>query len=250
MAVRKHATKSPTKEKALGEMHVNMSNALVRAAQGLSLTEKRIMSCAVAKLDSVRSWTPEKLRVRLTAVEYAEAFGVDESTAYTQLQEGADKLFHRYASWTEKGRKGDIIVKSHWCGSVKYYKGEGWIELLFHHEIAPHLFLLRKQFTSYKLSQASALRSLYSWRLLELLMQFKSKGHLTITIEDFAEAMDAPQSMRANFAAMRRRIIEPAVKELTEKDHYILAWEPVKAGRRVKALKFDFKPDPQQRLDL
>ena len=238
------------RELALSDRHVNMSNALVRAAQGLTLAEKRVMSSAVAKLDSVRHWTPEKLRVRLTAIDYAETFGVDTDTAYNQLQAAADKLFHRYARWFEKGRRGPIEVKAHWVGSVKYYQGEGWIELSFHHEMAPHLFMLRKQFTGYKLAQASALRSIYSWRLLELLMQFKSKGELYITIEDFANAMDAPKSCRANFAQLRRRIIEPAVRELGERDNLNVTWEPVKSGRRVKALSFAFEVEPQQRLDL
>lgn len=244
----KHANEG--QELALTDRHVNMSNALIRAAQGLTLAEKRLMSTAVAKLDSVRHWTPEKLHVRLTAADYAETFGVNETTAYEQLQGSADKLFHRYARWFEKGRRGPIEVKVHWVGSVKYHKGEGWVELSFHHEMAPHLFMLREKFTSYKLAQASALRSLYSWRLLELLMQFKSKGELYITIEDFANAMDAPKSCRENFAQLRRRVIEPAVRELGERDNLAVSWEAIKAGRRVKALSFRFEPNPQHRLDL
>jgi plasmid replication initiation protein len=235
---------------SLTDRHVNMSNTLVRAAQGLTLAEKRVMASAVAKLDSVRHWTPEKLKVRLAAMEYAEAFDLASSTAYEELQSAADKLFHRYIRWTENTRRGPKEVKMHWVAKATYHHGEGWIELVFHHEIAPHLFLLRKQFTSYKLAQASALRSLYSWRLLELLMQFKSKGWLSITIEDFVAAMEAPASCRKDFGQLRRRVIEPAVRELAEKDGLIAIWQPEKAGRRVKALHFTFEPDPQQRLEL
>ena len=234
----------------LTDRHVNMSNTLVRAAQGLTLAEKRVMASAVAKLDSVRYWTPEKLKVRLPAMEYAEAFGLASSTAYEELQSAADKLFHRYIRWTEETQRGPKEVKMHWVAKATYHHGEGWIELVFHHEIAPHLFVLRKQFTSYKLAQASALRSLYSWRLLELLMQFKSKGQLYIIIEDFVAAMEAPTSCRKDFGQLRRRIIEPAVHELAEKDGLIVSWDPEKVGRRVKALNFTFEPGSQQKLDL
>jgi len=244
----KHAKEA--RELALNERHVNMSNVLVRAAQGLSLSEKRLMASAVAKLDSVHQWTPEKLKVKLTAAEYAATFEVDERTAYDQLKKAQDHLFKRYVTWEEPTKRGPKITKMHWVGRATYHEGEGWIELVFHHEIAPHLFALRKQFTSYKLAQASALRSIYSWRLLELLMQFKSKGKLYITIEDFNQAMDAPPSVRANFKDIRKRIIEPAVRELREKDGLNVEWEPVKAGRRVKSLQFTFEYEPQQRLQF
>ena len=51
-------------------------------------------------------------------------------------------------------------------------------------------------------------------------------------------------------SAKKRRIIEPAVKELTEKDGWLIEWTPIKAGRRVKAVRFVFKRDPQARLPL
>ncbi len=41
-----------------GERCVNMSNALIRAGQGLSLAEKRLMASAVAMLDSMRTPRP------------------------------------------------------------------------------------------------------------------------------------------------------------------------------------------------
>lgn len=35
-------------------------------------------------------------------------------------------------------------------------------------------------------------------------------------------------------------MIEPAVKELTQKDGWSITWTPIKAGRRVKAVRFEF----------
>ena len=59
--------------------------------------------------------------------------------------------------------------------------------------------------------------------------------------------MEAPPSL-SDFAQIKRRIIDPAVKELREKDGWIIDWEPVKAGRKVKSLRFSFQRDPQGRL--
>jgi plasmid replication initiation protein len=81
-------------------------------------------------------------------------------------------------------------------------------------------------------------------------MRFKATGWAEYSIEDFATSMDATEKQKADFAKIRTKIIEPAIKELTEKDGWLIQWRPIKAGRKVKALRFDFMRNPQQRLDL
>src|SRR5574337_911960 len=104
----------------------------------------------------------------------------------------------------------------------------------FSHEMTPHLFEIKKQsgFTRYYLKQTSALRSVYAWRLFELMMQFKKTGLLRINIEDFYYAMEAPLSCQKDFFNLKQRVIEPAVKELSEKNNMLIAWECQKKGGR------------------
>ena len=45
-----------------------------------------------------------------------------------------------------------------------------------------------------------------------------------------------------NFKDAVKDIIEPAVKELVEKQGWEIQWRAVKAGRKVKSLRFDFLP--------
>jgi plasmid replication initiation protein len=137
-----------------------------------------------------------------------------------------------------------------WVGRCTYHEGEGWVELAWWPELLSSLTGLKKNFTTYQLQQASALRSAYSWRLLELLTRFQKTGWAEYTIEDFCAAMDATEKQRANFNNIKRRIIEPAVAELTAKDGWFIEWETIKAGRKVVKLKFSFKRDEQLRLEL
>ncbi len=137
-----------------------------------------------------------------------------------------------------------------WVSACEYAEGMGYVKLYFTSRIAPHLLQLKGKFTSYKLAQANALRSIYSWRLLELLSQFKSTGWRQIPIAEFCHAMEATEKQRNDFAAIRRKIIEPAVKELIEKDGWLIEWQPIKEGRKVAAIRFEFRRDPQGRLDL
>ena len=237
-----------------GERWVTMSNALTRAGHGLTLSEKRIIACAISKLDSRKAYQPGmEATTRISAHEYAETFQVDLKTAYEQLQDAARQLYSRSITFYEPSsrRKGKDIsltkVQVRWVGMVKYQKGEGWVELEWFHKLLPQLVGLKKHFTSYQLAQASALRSTYSWRLLELLMRFEGTGWAEYTMEDFRVSMDAPPSL-SDFAQVKRRIIEPAVKELTQKDGWRLSWKPIKAGRKVVAVRFEFKRDEQMRL--
>lgn len=237
-------------ERPSEERWVTMSNALTRAGHGLTLAEKRIVATAVSKLDS-RSLHKlgEVPRTKITAAEYAETFDVDMNTAYDQLQAASKTLYGRSITFYEPAfkRNGKPLkptrVQMRWVGSVKYQEGEGWVELAWWPDLMRHITGLRQQFTSYQLQQASALRSTYSWKLLELLMRFESTGWAEYEIEDFKASMDAPPSL-SDFAQIKRRIIDPAVKELTEKDGWMIQWLPIKAGRKVKALRFTFMRVP------
>jgi plasmid replication initiation protein len=241
----------PAHELPAGKLQVTMSHALTTAAQGLSLAEKRVMMFAVAKLDAFKGdgGTATGI-IKLVAHDYAEQFSVDPDTAYTQLKEAGKGIFNRYIRFFEQGRKGPEEVMVRWVSSARYSPGAGTVTLRFTPEVAPHLLQLKNQFTTYKLAQASALRSIYSWRLLEVLSQTASTGWRQIELDEFHHAMETPDGYKANFKILRQRVLEPAVKELCEKDGWLIEWWPLKTGRKVTALRFEFKRDPQGKLAL
>lgn len=251
---REHAMAAPPEER---DRHVSMSNRLARAAHALNLAEKRLVALGLAATDSVplkglalaanQGW-----KMRVTALEYAEAFAVDPTTAYEQLKSAAEKLFERYVRYQIKGRRGKPEEKRfRWVSAAHYAPGDGFVELNFSPEIAPHLLGLRKHFTTYKLRQAAAFDSVYAWRLFELLKSWQSTGLYAPTIEEFHESMEAPPSCRKDFKGLRTRVIEPAVAAITTKAGLLVEWKPLRSGsRRVTGLEFRFAPDPQGRLDI
>jgi len=230
---------------------VNMSNALISSAQGLSLVEKRIMCLAVAGLDSRRHYGQEAPVVTVNANDYAELADIKPENAYKELEEGVKRLYERSihfeSSWKHPTRNkiSTAKVSMRWVGRAKYIEGQGHIELAFWWEIMPHLTLLKERFTSYKLSQAAAIRSLYSWRLLELLSQFEGTGWREFTVEDFSKTLELPETYLKNFSHIKKRVIEPAVKELQAKDGWIIKVTYKKTGRKITRIRFDFQRDPQ-----
>lgn len=248
----KKTTRAPDASGELAERHVSMSNLLARAAQGLNLAEKRLVALGLVNTDSMAA---SKLflganagwKMRVTAMEYASVFGVDPTTAYEQLKAASDKLFERYVRYEVKGRRGEPAEKKfRWVSGAYYAPGEGYVELNFSPEIAPHLLGLRQQFTTYRLRHAAAFDTVYAWRLYELLKSWQSTGLYRTPIEAFWEVMEVPPSCRKDFKALRTRVIEPAVKAISSKAGLLVEWTPLRAGsRRVTELEFRFTPNPQ-----
>jgi plasmid replication initiation protein len=231
---------------------VTMHNALISASHGLNLSEKRLVSMAVAKLSPKAAALPIK-PIRILATDYAEQFGLDPTTAYEQLRDAQEHLFNRYIRHLEYyGRNGQKVevVKMRWITSVHYRDGEGEIAMAFNPQIAPLLVQLKKHFTSYQLSKAAALRSTYSWRLFENLERFRETGVWEVDTDHFHTIMETPKSYRRNFNDTRRFVIDPAISELAAKTNITAEVEPIRKGRKIARLRFTFENASQMNLPL
>lgn len=226
---------------------VTLANAVVQSAQQLTLSQKRLLMVAVSRLNPRSKALPEK-PLKITAQDFSEAFGIPAAECYKELKRASDGILARHISRTRPHKYGPIVERYAWLSRSDYATGEGWVALKFNPDIAPYLIDLKNKFTSYQLSQARSLRSLYSWRMLEHFEMLSDTGWWKISLADFHAAMDTPQSYRDNFAQTRRWVIETALEELKEKDGWVTEWQPIKRGRKVEALKFEFKRDPQGKL--
>lgn len=248
-----HVIKDRT-NKPIKERFINMSTALVRSAQGVSLAEKRILMLALAHTDSKSSKDAVMAQfaggfvVRIVAQEYAEVYQLDTDTAYRQMQTAAKDLMKRQVKTLENTRRGVVEVRTNWCGQSKYHQGEGWLEVAFTAQISPHLLGLRKAFTQIQLKQASTLRSLYSVRLLDNLCGVKQKGVWSPSVVDFNRIMEVPPSLVKDFGQVRRRVIEPAIKELKDKSNVLIEYELFKSGRKIIEIHFKLKKNPQEAM--
>lgn len=241
----------------LADCNVTMSNKLVRASHALNLIEKRLIAAAVAKVDSrkgntVHAHLSDFHKVRITALDYAEAYGVDPKNAYSDLKAAADDLFNRQITIKEYSSKGhERDVKMRWVGSIKYAKSEGFVELSFTPEVYPHLHMLKREYTTYRLKNAASLRSVYSWRLFEIARSWldhctTKKEPVRMTVEQLRAALQIPESYK--WKDMRVRAIEPAIKEIAEKDSLRLSYKTYKKGRAVAGIYLYVEEDTQYKL--
>jgi len=223
---------------------ITKSNALIEASYKLNLNEQRLVLSCIAELDSRRP-APKDSMFTVSVKEFSDTWGIQEKHAYEHLEEAANSLYERdIRTYDNKTPE-----RFRWVFHVKYNKGKGCVTLGFSPTILPYLTMLNARFTSYHLTKVAGLRSVYSIRLFELLMQFKKTGFFTITLDDFKKRLDLG-SKYDRFSNLKARVIEPAVKELSDKNNMLINWSAHRKGRSVERLDFNFKESEQMALAL
>lgn len=230
------------------DIQVVQHNDLNAAHYKLTLNEQRLIFQAVAVLHplrpGVRPGFNQVDRVRITAADFGEAWGISEKDRYKSLKDATNELYERSIVEIFGKRK----CKTRWVWKVQYHDNEGWAELSFTPDVVPFLTSLAgKSHTSFKIGQIAGIRNTYAMRLFAWCAQYSDTGWLLVGVDEFVARLGLNYT---RFTDIRRYVIEPALKELKAKSNLEISWEPVKAGRTVKAIRFTFKEFDQRKLDL
>lgn len=227
---------------------VTQDNALVSSSYRLTLDAKRLLLLGISKVDSQKNlWKEGEYTVRVHADEWREFYKVDRRNVYKQMKEGLADLY-----------EANVIVKStedeghefRWISEQKYLTGEGWVEYSFTKNVLIYLNSLFNTFTTYKLLNVGGLRSIYSIRIYELAIQFRSTGWRKMTIEDFRETLGITDEQYRLFADLKKRVISPAIKEINQKTNLSLKFELGRKGRKYSHITLHFHEKAQTVLDL
>lgn len=231
-----------------GEMEVWQSNRLIEAAQTLTLAEKRLVIAAAA-LHDPRKPLPPKGTVTLHADDFADVFGIEGKHIYEALADAAKRLYNRSIRtiYTRKGKPVEQEVR--WVWMARYAKGEGTVTLGFSPAVAPYLTLLHTEFTRYKLKQVGNIGSFYGLRMYELCAQFRTAGQRTISLQRLREMLDLGEKY-SDVKDLRRRVIDPAIKEINTHTDLKVTVTPERKGRKVIGFHFDITQDDQIPLNF
>lgn len=222
---------------------VSISNALNRAAHKLTLSEKRLVMFAASELNN----TTGNPAIELKATDLMEQYELDSSNTYKELKKVCKSIMRKAPISVQMD---GFLREINWAEYCDYHDSVGKVKIQFTGKIAGHISELESHFTKYKLARTTGFRSAYSWKLFELVMQFKRTGLLRISTDEFADSMEATATHRKDFGAMRRRVIDPAIKEIREKDGLEIKYTVTKTGRKVTGLEFIFPPEQQKALPL
>jgi plasmid replication initiation protein len=168
-------------------------------------------------------------------------FSVSEDRAYHALIEVTESLFNRYVvidnPYPDRPRVKRL--KMRWISSIEYLADEGKLSLCFSKKMLPYLSELKGQFTRYELKHIGNMTSIYAIRLYELLMQWKTTGTRTIEVDWLKKQFVLDTSYDRMFD-LKKRVIDPAIKDINTHSNYQVSWEQRKTGRKVTHLTFTF----------
>lgn len=227
------------------------TNRLNQAFQTLSLSELHLIQLAIVDARETGTGLNTDTPLRIDAMRYAEVFNTTRQNAYQRMKEAEDTLFNRrFSFYDEDG----YLVKSRWISQVKYLNDEGAIEVVFTPAVVQGISRIdgvKEFFTQYLLSQTANLTSVYSARLYELLIQWKSTGKVPIIeLDVFREQLGLGANEYKLMSDFKKRVLELAINEINEKTDITVSYEQHKRGRLISGFSFKFKPKPTPKKEM
>lgn len=124
-------------------------------------------------------------------------------------------------------------------------KNSGCVDFTFSHELKPHLLELKEKFTSFKIDGLLKLKGKHAIRLYEILKSFHGLKRRTLTIEDLYKMLWLDGKYKT-FRDFKRKILEPARKEINKLTDIKIGYKPVYQSNKVASLEFTIKSKQQQ----
>jgi len=219
-------------KKRLGTI-VKVSNDLARAHWSTeSVWEIRIVS-AVASLVQESDEDFHTYRIPLTVLGRDFTLGRN----YEDIRKAVHRLVKKDVEVKGEGTNFRVYSIFAMCGLEN-----GDVVAGFHPDLKPLFLNLKERFTLYQAKEIMVLPSTYSQKMFMLLKSWGARQDITIPIETLHHTLDTPESLRKNFKDFRRRVLEPAYKEINTATSLHYEWEPVKSARAVAAIRFIFNP--------
>ena len=218
------------------------TNRLNQAFQVLSLAEFHIVQLAIVDARDTGTGLTTYMPLRIDALRYADVFGTTRQHAYMRMKEAEETLFNRRFSFFDEDGK---LVKSRWISQVKYLDNEGAIEIVFTPAVVQGISRIngvKEFFTQYLLSQTAQLKSVYSSRLYELLIQWRSTEKTPIiNLEDFRAQLGIEENQYKLMSDFKKRVLDLAINDINEKTDIKVTYQQHKKGRSISGFSFNFK---------
>jgi len=230
---------TPAEIDAARQAPVVKSNALINALTDMTLQEMRFLAFAVSRLD--RDLVPaegQPVDMEIDVVSLAEAFEMDPKSAYREVEIIGDRLQRKIV----KFMVGKDRVKVGIITRQKYRDGEGRVWFKFDEDLVPHLLGLRDQFTKYRIKDVYRFQRPSTWRVYELLAQYKTIGRRDFDLDEFRRLVGVA-GLYPQVGDLKKRVIVPALEEISTYSDIQVQWEQVKRGRRIVGLRFHIAPN-------
>ena len=248
MARRKQTEKEQLKTQTGRELSVYKRDDMVQKARlNLSTVEQKCVLFAISKIK------PTDTVFQEYTFDLSQFYAICgyQKESYTEMKATLKGLSDK-SWWAVIDDKGtESVIR--WFTTVHTNKRSGKVTIKFHEDMMPFLLELAKQaelgeyYTGYNLQYILPMSSQYSPRLYELLKSYqKNNREWFFEIDELKRVLDGQSYER--WPDFRRRILEPAVKEINEYTDLNVAYDTEKQGRKVTRVTFYMAGKSRQAL--
>lgn len=220
------------------DLHVNLSRQLSTARYDLSISEKMLLYCALARMD-------QKKQLKLgwfypvTVRDFAEMRGITLKDARHIIETAEKSLFDK----TLQIKIGEDVFKTRWITASTFRKEEDTFYIQWAQGIEQYITELKNYF-SISTSVLQKIKSKHTQRILELIRDHthhrQSEGYIGFTIDEFLSMIEAPDYYK-EYKYLKKEVLLLAIKELFDKELYYCVLREYKVGRQVKSFKIFFR---------
>lgn len=209
------------------------SNALIESHHRLTLQEKRIVLWLIQRIKrDDKTFNTFVIKIK----EFAELIGLNEKTQYKEIKRITKGLVTAYL---EINNKDDgSTFQTTWLSYSHWKPREGICKVRFTNELEPALLQLKDQFTQMDFREINKLKSCFSMRIYELLKQYKNIGNRYTKISDIRKYCGIREDEYGLYSDLKRRILDRARREITEKTDLTVDYTEIKDGRKVIAVEW------------
>jgi len=227
--------------------NMKVSNALLDASyRPESLYQMRLLLAATAQIRDGQKITSDT-EFEITAEGMADLIGITDRSGslYGHLKRATDELSRMTIKVREyhDGRKRQKRYSRINVTSICHYdEGAARVIIQFGKHFVPYVAELRERYKLYSLRIGMRMRSTYGIRLYEQCLRWGFRNEWEVSVEEFRELMGL-EDKYSEVGELKRRVIEPALRDVNEFTEFRIRFGQRKAGRRITHLQFAIETD-------
>lgn len=228
-------TASPDLVKLRRQKVVKANELIQQRTHLLSVQEQKIILFLISQLKPDQKEFEYQI---FDIIDFCDACGIDNSAGknYADLRKSIQTLSDK-SMWVI-GKETDTLMR--WISNAKIEKGQGKIEIRFDEEMKPFLLELKNRYTQFDLIYTLTMRSKYSVRLYEILKSYEKTGEpVQLSLDRFQQLIGSEYS---RWQDIKRRIVEPAIKEINEVGDLRVLYTTKKKGKAIVGITFSVIP--------
>ena len=216
------------------QLIVKSNDLILKTHYNLTLIEMKLVSYLISKIVAEDK---EIKTVQISIKDFCKLTNIEpKGRNYEQIRNSIKSLRNK-SWWISLDENNETQLLYSWLDYAIIQKNTGIIEICLSKSLTPFLIQLRSRYTKYRLAEILKLKSKASIRLFEICQSQLYRSEFIIEIDLLKKLLDISGKYE-DYRDLRKRILEPSVREINDLTCLNIEYEPIKNGKKIVKLRF------------